>query len=290
MIRKHRQALPPLLPTSFCQESTSMENTIIISSLHHTGKQNSSGGGEREMYRESKKQRGVRRERRTDAETEKEQRQDLSFNPFSHHAAWPVPVPLSKHTSNTLLAFRNLSMCVCLITCHSPQQPNYPRPGSFWLHTRAVVHTVMCLSAYVHVCAWQQGFTGLSSVALTLYGQPWLPPRTNTHTNSTIATQTTAVMVVQEVTVGSCMCVDWSAGPWWPDSLPSTFSQPCHLCCSAVTHTTMAAACEPARLPRTQRRPSQPLTSEAATIRPETSWVGSSVKRPETQIFSARLK
>ena len=36
MIRNNRQALPPRLPTSFCQESTSMENTIIMSSLHHT--------------------------------------------------------------------------------------------------------------------------------------------------------------------------------------------------------------------------------------------------------------
>ena len=48
MIRNNRQALPPLLPTSFCQESTSMENTIIISSLHHTGRQNAGGGGEKE--------------------------------------------------------------------------------------------------------------------------------------------------------------------------------------------------------------------------------------------------
>lgn len=51
----------------------------------------------------------------------------------------------------------------------------------------------------------------------------------------------------------------------------TAFPQPRHLCCSAVTLTTMAAACEPARLPRTQRQLSQPLTSEPATKRQETS-------------------
>lgn len=177
-----------------------------------------------------------------------------------------------RYRANTLLALRHF-VCVCLNICHSPHQPQTcPRPSSAWLHTRAVVHIVMCLWLCVHVvheskihwfifCCWE----ALSS-----------PPITNTYTytqSRTIVTKTTAVMVVFVLSeVLGC------------DAL-TVFPQPCHLCCSAVTLTTMAAACEPARLPRTQRWLSQPLTSEAATKRPQTSSVGSSVSRIETQIF-----
>lgn len=177
-----------------------------------------------------------------------------------------------RYRANTLLALRHF-VCVCLNICLSPHQPQTcPRPSSAWLHTRAVVHIVMCVYDYVCMLRMKAKFTGLFSVAERLYLHPQLP--TPTHTQSrTIVTKTTAVMVVfvlSEVLGRDALTV---------------FPQPCHLCCSAVTLTTMAAACEPARLPRTQRWLSQPLTSEAATKRPQTSSVGSSVSRLETQIF-----
>lgn len=172
-------------------------------------------------------------------------------------------VPVVKQASNTVWVFRRCSMYTC-----------------FWSHATlssspVTLGMAQCSSKHEH---WFTLWCGSAYVTRTHKHAHTYPYRSN------------PVQATEEVAVGSCMCVDWSAGPRCPDSLPSTFSQPRHLCDSAVTRTTMAAACEPARLPRTQRWLRQPLTLEAATKRPETSIVGSSVNRPETPIYSALLK
>lgn len=105
MISNNRQALPPLLPTSFCQESTSMENTIIISSLHHTGRQNASRG---------RRRRRVKKDRRTDRKRQKRATARLVLQPLPQSCCLTSPVPIFKHTSNTVLAFRRCSVCMCV--------------------------------------------------------------------------------------------------------------------------------------------------------------------------------
>ena len=117
MIRNNRQALPPLLPIPPSAKTPPAWRTQ--SSYHHCTTQ-----GDR-MQAKERRRRRIGKERRQSGEVErersrhwdtqkKEQRQDLSFNPFSHHAVWPVPVPMSKYTSNTLWALRHLTVCVCV--------------------------------------------------------------------------------------------------------------------------------------------------------------------------------
>ncbi len=200
-------------------------------------------------------------------------------------------MPVFKHTSNTLLAFRHLSVCVC-VWSHAILHSSRVAPGlaqSGFTQERCFTLGCVCLHMCMCVCVHYNKDSPVCSVVLRHFMVK--PDHPHLHAYSYHSNpDNSSHGSIEESTVGSCMCVDWSSGPRCPDSLPSTFSQPRHLCCSAVTLATMAAACEPARLPRTQRRLRQPLTSEAATKRPETSRVGSSVNRPESQIYSARLK
>lgn len=122
------------------------------------------------------------------------------------------------HAYPRMCTFRHFSICARLIACHSPQPSWCSGPGSVWLHTDAC--------ACLHVCAHTR--TQIREPALSCWNTSWSIPMTPTYKCThtvTVATQTTA----EEVTVGSCMCVDWSAGPRCPDSLPST-SSPLLLC------------------------------------------------------------
>lgn len=179
----------------------------------------------------------------------------------------------NQYTPNILLAFRHLSvglsdhMPLFTAVTFLPQAllslAKQEQWFTFWCVSLHMCTCMSCTTTMIHqsvICCWAV----LSSVLIT----------TLTHTNS-IATQTTAVMAV---------CVLTEVKDY--DAL-TAFPQPSlNLCCSSVTLTTMAVACEPARLPRTQRWLSEPLTSEAATKRPETSRLGSSVNRLDTQLFS----
>lgn len=211
----------------------------------------------------------------------------------SHHSTHS-PIRLLDQYIFTLFRYISLNVYMCMCVCMSDHMPfstaaRSPQASlNLASHKSSGSHCVIWVSAcaHTHVHAIFRSWGGFIFHVMT---NTYKQRQTKTHTQA-IATQTAVVMAAEEVTVGSCMCGDWSAGPWCPDSLPSTFSQPSHLCCSAVTLATMTTACEPARLPRTQRWLSQPLTSEAATKRRETSRFGSSVNRLETKIFSTQLK
>ncbi len=154
-----------------------------------------------------------------------------------------------------------------------------------WLHMEnSGSHCDVCVWIRTLVCVFVSVHDDKDSpVCLVLLRHFKLNPdyphlHTDTHTHTfTIATQTTAVSRRGDCwELSLCVLIEVLGH----DAL-TAFPQPSLNLVTSVALLWLSPQwllpVKPARLPRTQRRLRQPLTSEAATKRPETSRVGSSV-------------
>lgn len=166
MIRSNRQALPPLLPASFlAKSSTSMENTIFISSLSHTGRQDASGGGGG-RGRGRRTENARERARRRREEQDEERQRDSSFSPLPDRSQYAGVSADSQYfvTLQTRLIARHLATAA--------QSP--------WAGRSLAPRKCSGSNCDVCVCAF-----------LVKPDSPHPPPDTHTHT---IATQRNAFM------------------------------------------------------------------------------------------------
>lgn len=225
---------------------------------------------------------------RREEQRQKEQRQDLSFNPFSHHAAWPATVPIFKSTFNTFPALKHLSVCVFdhmpFSTAASRVAPGLAQSGS----TQERWFTLWCACLHMCMCVRDDKDSLVCSQLLRHFMVNPDHTRTRTHThhsnpdNSSLGSRRGLLGAV-------CVLIEVLSH----DAL-TAFPQPSlNLVTSVALLWLSPQWLLPVNLPGCQGhkgRLKQPLTSEAATKRPETSKVGSSVNRPGTRIYSARLK
>lgn len=129
-----------------------------------------------------------------------------------------------------------MCVCVCLIICHSPQQLNRPGPGSVWLHTRAAVHTVMC----VCICACVRMTTRIHRSVLCCGDTLWSTLITPTYKYTHILyhsnrdnSRSHGSRRGDRWELHVCRLNCWATMPWQPSlNLPST-SSPLWLCCDS---------------------------------------------------------